>query len=124
MGGLQTVLVVADDAAIRLLCRVNLELEGFRVLEAPTLRDARLALDAEAVDVVLLDLHVGEEDGWSLADELRDRDDGVKVALLSGAVDLPPAEAARVDAVVPKPFTLEALGSAVRNLAAVRSATR
>ena len=28
------VLVVDDEPAIRLLCRLNLELEGFRVLEA------------------------------------------------------------------------------------------
>ena len=31
-----TVLVVEDDASLRLLCRLNLELERYRVLEAGT----------------------------------------------------------------------------------------
>ena len=33
------VIVADDDAAIRLLCRVNLELEGYRVLEANGLEE-------------------------------------------------------------------------------------
>jgi DNA-binding response OmpR family regulator len=118
------VLVVDDEAAIRLLCRVNLEFEGFRVLEAGTLADARRTLEAEPVDVVLLDLHVGGDDGWTLADELRDRDADVKVALLTGSVEVAATSAARVDAVVRKPFTLEELLTAVRRLAGVRSAAQ
>src|SRR5439155_3460705 len=34
MGGGHSVLVVDDEPSIRLLCKVNLELEGYRVLEA------------------------------------------------------------------------------------------
>ena len=37
------VLVVDDEPSIRLLCRINLELEGFDVLEAGTLAEARAA---------------------------------------------------------------------------------
>ena len=46
MGGTaaQTVLVVDDDDSLRLLCRVNLELDGYRVLEAGSLAEAREAL--------------------------------------------------------------------------------
>jgi DNA-binding response OmpR family regulator len=118
------VLVVDDEPAIRLLCRVNLELEGFRVLEAGTLGAARATLDDHDVDVVVLDLHVGAEDGFSLADELRDRDEGVKVALLTGSVEASRTDAARVDAVVRKPFALDTLVGAVRGLAAIRCAAR
>ena len=42
------VLVVDDDPSLRLLCRVNLELEGYRVPEAATLDEARAALAASA----------------------------------------------------------------------------
>ena len=35
-----TVLIVDDDASLRLLCRVNLELEGYHVLEAPSVAAA------------------------------------------------------------------------------------
>ena len=117
-------LVVDDEAAIRLLCRINLELEGFRVLDAATLADARHALETEPVDVVLLDLHVAGEDGWTLADELRDREAGAKVALLTGSVEVARVDAARVDAVLRKPFRPEELVAAVRDLASVRSAAR
>lgn len=120
MGGKTTVLVVDDEPAIRLLCRVNLEFEGYRVLEAATLGLARSLLDAERIDVVLLDVHVGADDGWILADELRDGESGVCVVLLTGSVDIAKTEAARVDAVVRKPFSLDALLGAVRDLASVR----
>jgi DNA-binding response OmpR family regulator len=113
-----TVLVVDDEPAIRLLCRVNLELEGFRVLEAARLADARALLEREPVDVVLLDVHVGPDDGWTLADELRDSESGVHVALLTGSVDVSALEQLRVDAVIRKPFTLELLISTVRRLLA------
>ena len=55
------VLVVDDESALRLLCRVNLELEGHRVLEAATLAEARELLAAELPDVMLLDVHLGTE---------------------------------------------------------------
>ena len=35
-----TILIVDDDASLRLLCRVNLELEGYHVLEAPSVAAA------------------------------------------------------------------------------------
>ena len=40
-GTSRTVLVVDDERSLRLLCRVNLELDGHRVLEAATLAEAR-----------------------------------------------------------------------------------
>ena len=41
------------------------------MLEAATLEEARALLDQEQVDVVLLDVHVGSDDGRDLLDELR-----------------------------------------------------
>src|SRR2546421_1096579 len=109
----QTVLVVDDDASIRLLCRVNLELEGWRVLEAASIGAARSQMSAEPVDVVLLDVHVGTEDGFAFADELRQLRPETAVALLTGSAD-PDSSAA--DALIPKPFTLEQLVGTVRDL--------
>ena len=54
----KTVLVVDDDASLRLLCRVNLELDGFRVLEAGSLAEGTAMLAAGEFDAVLLDLHL------------------------------------------------------------------
>ena len=113
-----TVLVVDDDAAIRFLCRVNLELEGHRVLDAAHLAQARTLLADERVDVVLLDLHLGNERGLDLLHELRrDRPD-VAVALLTGSPQSrSPAEEATADAVISKPFEIEELGRTVSRLA-------
>ena len=109
-------LVVDDEASIRLLCRVNLELEGYRVLEATTVEEGRSALAADDVDVLLIDVHLAGGDGRDLVRELRADGARTRVALLTGTVDLRPDERAGADAVLEKPFQLEALIGTVRDL--------
>ena len=110
-------LVVDDDPSIRLLCRLNLELDGWEVREADSLAGARRELSDGAVDVVLLDLHVGTEDGATFVDEIRDGYPQAKVAMLTGSVGAHDVEHAAPDRVIWKPFTLEQLTSAVAELA-------
>jgi DNA-binding response OmpR family regulator len=115
MGGEDhTVLVVDDDESLRMLCRVNLELEGYRVLEAPTIETAQGLLRDEPVDVVLLDVHVGTGSGFTLLREIRDE----RVALFTGSFEVDKQRAATVDAVLRKPFTLTELSETVGRLAA------
>ena len=96
-----SVLVVEDDAALRMVCRVNLELDGFRVIEAATVDEARAAVAGERPGLVLLDLHLGSGASDELLDELRAA--GIPVVLVSGTVDVAGYEG-RASAVVPKPF--------------------
>jgi two-component system, OmpR family, phosphate regulon response regulator PhoB len=68
------VLVIDDEAPIRLLCRVNLEAEGMDVLEAA---DGPSGLDAareHVPDVVLLDVMMPGLDGWQVAEKLLEDD--------------------------------------------------
>ena len=109
-------LVVDDDAALRLLCRVNLELDGFAVREAATVADAESAVEAERPDVVLLDVHLGGEETFALLDRLRK--DGIPVALVTGSVDADMYRD-RADAIVPKPFNPHELVEIARRLARV-----
>lgn len=60
------VLVVDDEPDVRLLCRVNLEFEGYEVDEAA---DAASAIDRVRdwrPDVVLLDVSLPGRDGWGV----------------------------------------------------------
>ncbi len=66
------VLVIDDEAPIRLLCRVNLEAEGMEVLEASDGPSGLEKARAETPDVVLLDVMMPGLDGWRVAEELLD----------------------------------------------------
>ena len=84
------VLVIDDEAPIRLLCRVNLEAEGMEVAEAP---DGPSGLDAartESPDVILLDVMMPGLDGWRVAEQLlEDRATaGIPVVFLTARADL------------------------------------
>jgi DNA-binding response OmpR family regulator len=65
-----TVLVVDDEAPIRLLCRVNLEAEHMKVLEASDGDKGLEMARAERPDVVLLDVMMPGRSGWEVAEEL------------------------------------------------------
>ena len=66
------VLVVDDEAPIRLLCRVNLEAEGMEVLEAADGVTGFETARAERPDVILLDVMMPGMDGWQVAENLVD----------------------------------------------------
>lgn len=112
-----TVLIVDDDASLRLLCRVNLELEGYHVLEAPSVAAAEDAVATDPVDLFLLDVHIGADDGLALMRSLRAREHNAPVVLFTGSATLDPITVAEADGVVPKPFRLEQLLDVVRALA-------
>jgi DNA-binding response OmpR family regulator len=111
-----TVLVVDDEPSLRLLCRVNLELEGLRVLEAATLGEARAHIEREHVDVILLDVHLGSEDGRDLLDELRAAESATRVVMLTGSVEPTGGRFAAADGVVTKPYEPVQLVATVREL--------
>jgi DNA-binding NtrC family response regulator len=107
------VLVVDDERSLRLLCRVNLELDGHRVREAATLAEARREIELATPDVILLDIHVGADDGLELLDEIASLELTTRVVLLSGTSEVGPELRARVDSVLGKPFELAKLTAAV-----------
>ncbi len=83
------VLVIDDEAAIRLLCRVNLEAEGLTVFEAA---DGRAGLERarqERPDVILLDVMMPGLDGWQVAEELvaDERTSGIPIVFLTARAD-------------------------------------
>jgi len=115
------VLVVDDEAPIRLLCRVNLEAEGMNVVEAA---DGRTGLDvarAAQPDVILLDVMMPGLDGWQVAEELLDdeRTRGIPIVFLTARAELRDrARGIDVGGIdyVTKPFNPIELASLVRDL--------
>jgi DNA-binding response OmpR family regulator len=67
---LTRVLVVDDEAPIRLLCRVNLEAEKMEVLEAADGPSGLECARRERPDVILLDVMMPGMDGWAVAEAL------------------------------------------------------
>jgi DNA-binding response OmpR family regulator len=84
------VLVIDDEAPIRLLCRVNLEAEGIDVLEAADgARGLELARE-EQPDVILLDVMMPGLDGWRVAEELLEdaRTSEIPIVFLTARAEL------------------------------------
>ena len=115
------VLIIDDEAPIRLLCRVNLEAEGMDVVEAG---DGPSGLDlarAELPDVVLLDVMMPGLDGWAVAQELLEdvHTDAIPIVFLTARAEF--RDRARgldiggIDYVT-KPFNPLELATLVRNL--------
>jgi DNA-binding response OmpR family regulator len=84
------VLVIDDEAPIRLLCRVNLEAEGMVVLEAADGPSGLESARAETPDVILLDVMMPGLDGWRVAEELLDdsRTDRIPIVFLTARAEL------------------------------------
>jgi DNA-binding response OmpR family regulator len=117
------VLVIDDEAPIRLLCRVNLEAEGMEVLEAADGPSGLEKARAETPDVILLDVMMPGLDGWRVAEELLDdeRTERIPIVFLTARAEL--RDRARgidlggVDYVT-KPFNPVELAPLVRDLTA------
>jgi DNA-binding response OmpR family regulator len=115
------VLVIDDEAPIRLLCRVNLEAEGMEVIEAADGPSGLERARAEAPDVILLDVMMPGLDGWRVAEELLDNSgtENIPIVFLTARAEL--RDRARgidlggVDYVT-KPFNPVELAPLVRDL--------
>jgi DNA-binding response OmpR family regulator len=115
------VLVIDDEAPIRLLCRVNLEADGMEVLEATDgARGLQLAGE-ERPDAVLLDLMMPRLNGWQVAEQLLadERTREIAIVFLTARVEvLDRARGLEIGGVafVAKPFSPFELAPLVRGL--------
>ncbi len=65
-----SILIVDDDADIRLLLRLELAAEGHRIAEAGDGQAALRAIEADRPDLVVLDIMMPVLDGWGVLDAL------------------------------------------------------
>ncbi|MFC5405580.1 response regulator [Cohnella soli] len=77
-----TVLVVDDDAAIRDVIHVYLRNDGFRILEANNGMSAVEIVNAEVVDLIILDVMMPDLDGINACLKIRETSD-IPIIMLS-----------------------------------------
>ena len=88
MSDQKRVLVVDDEPDVLLLCRVNLEFEGYEVSTAPDGEAGLAACRELKPDVVLLDVMMPKMDGWQVLETIKADDElkHIPVVMLTAKV--------------------------------------
>ncbi|MHB9007913.1 MAG: response regulator, partial [Limisphaerales bacterium] len=115
-------LIVDDDSDVRWVAEKLLKSFGWRVVSAPSGPAAVAEIESHsgAFDVILLDLTMPDMDGRTTLREIRQRGVSTPVVLMSGYSaeeslrDFDPGEFSRF---LQKPFTQDALGACLREVA-------
>ena len=109
------VLVVDDDADMRLTLKLALELAGYAVDVAANGREALEAQRRAPAQVLITDIFMPDSDGFEAIDAFRREFPGTKIVVVSGGAQftkrdyLPDAELIGVDATLQKPFDVDTL---------------
>lgn len=116
----ETILVVEDEEAVRILTRRQLEEVGYGVLEAVSGSEALELLSADSqIDLVLCDVVLPEMGGTELGRRVSAMRRKIPILYMSGYPGSEVIERGLITKHAPfleKPFTPETLGSAVRRL--------
>lgn len=111
------VLVVEDERRILTGLRLNLELDGYEVLAASSLSEARQAVAEGSPSLILLDLMLSDGSGLALCRELRGQRDFTPIIILTAkdsAEDVVQGLEAGADDYLTKPFNLKEVLTRVR----------
>jgi signal transduction histidine kinase len=111
------ILVIDDEQAVREALIDSFAIDGHTVVAAASGAEglARLA-GGGRFDVVVTDLGMPEMTGWDVARAIRTRHPGLPVGLITGwavALEINDEERRGVDFIIAKPYTIEALRSAL-----------
>ena len=117
--GTETILLVEDDPAVRLVASRILVRQGYRVLEAPAPAEARalVARHAGVIDLVMTDLVLPGMSGRELAEILLGVEPHMRVLYMSGYTDDAVIRRGLLEpgmAFLSKPFTVEEIARMVR----------
>jgi two-component system KDP operon response regulator KdpE len=112
------ILIVDDEPGLRELVRINLEHEGFGVIQAENGAQGLDAVREEHPDLVILDVMMPEMDGWEACKKLREFSQ-VPVLMLTARVqsqDIVTGLNSGADDYLLKPFNMDELMARVRAL--------
>jgi CheY-like chemotaxis protein len=115
----QRVLIAEDDPTLRRLLTVSLRRQGYQTMEACDGSEALAVMRAAQADLVVLDLMMPKVTGWQvLAERAADAKlRNVPVIVMTGerGDDVTKIPDDGISALLPKPFTLDALQALVKS---------
>ncbi len=120
-------LLIEDDEGTRTILREQLEGEGWSVLDAVSRQDAVEQLTQSRPDLILVDLHMPDLNGFAFIQALRRRSDWQDVPVIAmTARDLTPEECSRLEGLAQQIIHTDSdpqgeLASELRKITAVKS---
>ena len=115
-------LVVDDDADMRLTLKLALEIAGYAVDVAANGREALELQRSAPADVLITDIFMPDSDGFEAIDNFRKQFPETRIVVVSGGAQitkrdyLPDAELMGVDATLQKPFDIDILLAKLKEL--------
>ena len=111
-------LLVEDDEPLAGLLSAHLRARGYSVTVAPTAEAAQEMLRGSRPDLLLLDINLPGETGWSLLRSDAFDAAGRPPVIIASAMSVSPARLRefRVAGYLPKPFALDTLRSTIERL--------
>ena len=112
---MKTVLLVDDDADLRLALKLALEAAEYQVIEATSGQEALRMQRREPADVLITDIFMPDSDGFEAIEGFRREFPATSIVVVSGGggrtkLDyLATARLAGADATLQKPFEIDAL---------------
>jgi DNA-binding response OmpR family regulator len=113
------ILIVEDDRAVFRMLQTYLEREGYTILHAETVAAMRRTIESTPVGMVLLDVGLPDEDGWSALKWLRVRSADLPIMMLTGKGDTTDKVVGLelgADDYLAKPFELRELLARIRTI--------
>jgi DNA-binding response OmpR family regulator len=80
----RNILVVDDEPQTRELVCFYLSKQGYHAVQATSFQDTVQVLDTQMIDLVVLDIALGGEDGLGLLPRIKVEHPGTKVVMLTG----------------------------------------
>jgi two-component system, OmpR family, response regulator len=115
------IVIVDDDADIRELVSQYMAMQGIEVLQASSEAQLLAHLDEASIQVALLDVNLGREDGFAIARRLRARSDWhggiIMLTSRSDVIDRVVGLELGADDYIGKPFDLRELLARVKSVA-------
>jgi signal transduction histidine kinase/CheY-like chemotaxis protein len=115
-----SILVVDDEECVLDVLREILESEGYEVTAAKSGDEALRFFEMKSFEAVFTDVGMPGMSGWELARAIRERDQEIPVAVITGwgeSVSSKEQETAKVDWVVTKPFSIDRISEIANEIA-------